>query len=719
MRSFPQDAAGRRTLLYGSTGCSLAAVSLLTIAWALTPYLHAVCGHVLDSLVSSISCSSCFARRWRPYTENIRTRSECSSHEDDCESASLTLDHDWTEKGASKPTMGLIKRLSILTLIFFMILLQFLRPNDSAYMYLSWTLPILPFADVGHDTGVDLTDSIVDHFLSKCDSLTPPSRFDWLPVNELAGFEDWYGDDNGTQLLHYDSARDCLHVSNLANRLLEPIAPAFRNNNVTVKHIILIKLESTRKDVFPLVKDNFMWKRVAYSQEDHHIPFEVEEGLGELTKNAEHLTGDYTGFEQQGQGKRVRGGLSASNAFTSASYTLKSITGTLCGITPLITDFNREYNHHIYQPCLAHIFEAFNRQITSDKKTDDFLSWPWQSVFMQSVTDDYDYQGPLLSVMGYNNTITKETLVDPGAAHFPPTSKDINYYGLPDTELKPYLRDAIQDAEKNQQRLFLTHLTGTTHHPWGLPEDFPYQDYMGPKGYGTDRRLDQYLNTIGFVDNWLGQILSVLEETGIANQTLLVLAGDHGTSLPDDGGNTPYDNPHVGNFHVPLIFSHPALPPVQIDTPVISTQILPTILDFLISSSSLSAPASKVASDLLPLYEGQSLLRPLATTSDADRAVWQFSVMNPGGSLLAVRSATASFRLVVPLVAEVEWRFTDLSSDPHELEPILTFAWLDLVSIVRRKYGSQAAEWVGEAARAAKWWVGENRRLWRWEEGDT
>jgi arylsulfatase A-like enzyme len=59
--------------------------------------------------------------------------------------------------------------------------------------------------------------------------------------------------------------------------------------------------------------------------------------------------------------------------------------------------------------------------------------------------------------------------------------------------------------------------------------------------------------------------LDVLEETGQANETLLVLIGDHGVSLPEDGNNTPYDNPHVAAFHIPLVFSHPGLPAIKVD----------------------------------------------------------------------------------------------------------------------------------------------------------
>lgn len=143
---------------------------------------------------------------------------------------------------------------------------------------------------------------------------------------------------------------------------------------------------------------------------------------------------------------------------------------------------------------------------------------------MQSVTDTYDNQGKLTPVLGYNDKQTKETIEKPSAKHFPLQSKEINYYGYADTELREYIRDAIIDAEREHKRLFLTHLTGTTHHPWGLPNN-TFEQIMGKLGK-KNVELNRYLNSLGFVDDWLETILEILKEEGVANETLLVMAGD-------------------------------------------------------------------------------------------------------------------------------------------------------------------------------------------------
>jgi arylsulfatase A-like enzyme len=240
------------------------------------------------------------------------------------------------------------------------------------------------------------------------------------------------------------------------------------------------------------------------------------------------LTGFSSGFDQpvKSGGERWKyGGLSASNAYTTGTYTLKSVVGTVCGVAPMVTDFNREFQHQFYQPCMPHILDVLNEQPGVSNQTDDFKSWPWHSMWMQSVTETYDYQEPLTPAMGFKEIITKESLTNPNASHYPPKSKEINYYGYPDTELRDYLRDAIEDAERDHKRLFISHLTGTTHHPWGIPGG-KYDELIKHEWKGRNKDVNKYLNTIGWVDKWLAEILDILAETGVADQTLLVMAGD-------------------------------------------------------------------------------------------------------------------------------------------------------------------------------------------------
>lgn len=89
------------------------------------------------------------------------------------------------------------------------------------------------------------------------------------------------------------------------------------------------------------------------------------------------------------------------------------------------------------------------------------------------------------------------------------------------------MRDMINDTLSNGDRIFLSHFTGSTHHPWGVPRKFPTEQYF-PEGslYSKHEDLNAYLNTVRYVDSWLGDVMKLLNESGIANETLIVLVGD-------------------------------------------------------------------------------------------------------------------------------------------------------------------------------------------------
>ena len=739
-KTFTSDAAASRTLLTGLTGFLIGEGFLFTVSFFSAPPIHNFTGGILHVLAWPFRwwwalvrpglepLVRHFPNRFKKQTipdsrvyERISLSDDYLDNTSEDEDSDYLLDPSFSSNVPSdrrRPTDRIVPRVAILTVIFLFIMHRLLRPWDPVYLFLSETLPLASVFEGGahRKSPVDAT-GIPPRFqyLDRASSLRPPRHFDWLPKKVAPGFEDFAS--SSLPSLHYNGADNPLHISNLDNPVLDSLEDVLKAGDVNIKHIVLLKLESTRADVFPLRRKSFMYDRIAETYKEPTIPQSVQRRLGNLTRTAEYRTGSTSGFghnDTRFGGKKAYGGLSAKNAYTTSTYTLKSLTGTLCGVTPLVADFNREWEHHIYQPCLPHVLDMLSHgsDITSD--TDDYRMWPWHSVWMQSVTEGYDNQYKLTPKLGYHDKKTKEIIESINATHYPVKSEEINYYGYADTELREYIRDAIDDAERDHKRLFLTHLTGTTHHPWGLPNN-TYDDLLGSTS-GQDNDLNHYLNAIGFVDDWLADILGILEEKGVANETLLVMAGDHGLSLPNNGGITPYDNPHVGNFQVPIVLAHPHLPPVEISAPVISSQIVPSVIDLLIESSSLTQNAAHVASDVRSLYEGQSLIRPLILEKDG-RAVWQFTVMNTGGSWLAVRSAARpEFRLVIPLVNDVEWRFSDLQKDPNELSPLSQFSLVDLAQALEEneEYGPDVLDWLYDAAYVANWWVVENWHQYRY-----
>ncbi|KAH6977560.1 sulfatase domain protein [Ilyonectria sp. MPI-CAGE-AT-0026] len=589
------------------------------------------------------------------------------------------------------------------------------RPEDSAFAFMSWTLPLLPFVDFANSSPnlASMTPVYGDCINYTWDNLTAldePISLPWLPADRpLPGFEDWYENKK-----HYSAAADPMRISNWENDLLPDLRGKLRD--VKIRHVMIVKLEGTRKDVFPIKKHDFVWNQLAKSFKNKTMMLQAQDKLATLVPTANLITGDYDdGFPHLEQ--KRRGGINFNNALTTASYTLKSLTGTLCGLSPLVVDFNVEIRHHIYQPCLPQILEAFNQlDHSSDGSMDDFPSFKWSSSFMQSVTGLFDKQDIQMPLLGFpeGNIITEQYLTGP-EPKFGPVVRPQSGGGLSEFTLEEYIRDTFATAKQKNERVFLTHLTGTTHHPFKIPSD----EEIARLAEGDESTvLSKYLDTIGYVDGWLAKLLDILEEEGVADETLLVFVGDHGLCVAESNCITPYYAPGVANLHVPLVFSHPKLPVIDVEDAVTSHQILPTILDLLVETGSLSTSESQAARDLMRNYEGQSLLRPASDFSlVTGQPNWQFTIMNPGRAMLSVRDAhQPNLRVVVPIVHDIEWRFSNLTRDPHEQATVVAFDFRRFLGKVEREHSAEAAAWVEKAAFMSRWWVEENRRRWRFHE---
>ncbi|KAJ5537250.1 hypothetical protein N7513_010436 [Penicillium frequentans] len=715
--SFHRDAASVKTLLTGLTGIFIGEILFGLIAWASTPFLYNLTGKSVSILKVTLSpLFICWKRDHQDNYEQLDVEDWEKDGNNDPESQAMLGSHK--SKGNTQFKPSLLPRVLLVSAAVYMLVLRVFRPSDDAYGFLSQTVIITPFEkSPGADsTSVVIPDLPGDYsWLYNHTALGEAPKFDWLPLEEVAGFRDWYKGANGTQRQHYDPALDPLHISNLDRDIIESLRDTLSGGNVSIKHVLLVKLESTRADVFPVRKESYLGDLIRDAHSDKKIPDEVVKRLANLTPNAERFTGVQSGFDNDNKEFQPYGGIFATNAYTGDTFTLKSILASVCGIAPLVVDFNREYLHHIYEPCMPHILNALNMMpnVTKEVKQDDFKTWPWHSLFMQSITDNYDNQNYLLPALGFDEKITDETITEDSKTKKGPRPQKFNFWGYPEHELRGYLSQAVLDAETKQERLFITHLTGQTHYPWDMPVGEKYEKFMPTSIFNHNDRIARYLNTLGVADRWLGEILEVLEETGVIDETLIVMVGDHGLSIIEDGGATPYDNPHVSNFHVPLVFSHPQLPPINVDGRVTSMQILPTILDLLVESGSVDEAATHAIEDLLPLYEGQSIIRDLVPEKDG-RQDWQFAVMNTGGTWLALRSASKPYRLVIPLVQDVEWRFTDVDIDPHELHTLQSFSLIPLLEDVARVHSDEAVEWIKEAAHVTQWWVSENWRRYEY-----
>ncbi|OAX79570.1 hypothetical protein ACJ72_06113 [Emergomyces africanus] len=471
----------------------------------------------------------------------------------------------------------------------------------------------------------------------------------WIPDALPAGFERWdkkklaLAAENNTMdntprkdscdlpagIHYYNPVADPLRITNLNFEPYEKLRRALKD--VLISHVVLVTMESSRKDMFPIKQGSHLHQQILRSYKQGEKDKElVDEKLSQLTRVAEQVTGEsfYSSPGMQpellpgvwkDQSAPGMGGINVVGAVTGSTLSFKSVIGSHCGIGPLAVDFLEEVKGNLYQPCIPQILELFNREkktFPKNKVNEALLDYrasvhrrEWESVFVQSITDRYDRQDVLNKHMSFGQSFVRENLENSSSKYNPPKSPELNYFGYAEREVKPFLRDLISETIANNKRLFLSHFTSSTHHPWAIPHDVEPVEYMGPEG--SHEHMNSFLNVVRYDDVWLGELLGLLDEHGIANETLVVMVGDHGQAFEEDSDRTgTYENPHISNFRVPLVFRHPHLPRIQVHANASSMSILPTILDLLVSTKSLDAIDTAAASDLMHDYEAQSLLRP-------------------------------------------------------------------------------------------------------------
>jgi arylsulfatase A-like enzyme len=128
----------------------------------------------------------------------------------------------------------------------------------------------------------------------------------------------------------------------------------------------------------------------------------------------------------------------------------------------------------------------------------------------------------------------------------------------------------------------------------------PHWPYAPPFPYSSKYRDRPYDGEIAYADAQLGRLLDVLRNDGRWDETLVIVAGDHGEGLYDHNERYHSTLIYESTQHVPLIVRAPGATVGRIAEPVTLADLMPTVLDL----TGVEGPTALRGISLRPALEG-------------------------------------------------------------------------------------------------------------------
>ena len=160
-----------------------------------------------------------------------------------------------------------------------------------------------------------------------------------------------------------------------------------------------------------------------------------------------------------------------------------------------------------------------------------------------------------------------------------------------------------------------------------------------------------YYGAISFFDDQLGVILDTLQETGLAENTVVIVCSDHGEMLGERGLWYKM-NFLEGGSRVPLIVSAPGFAPRAVDASVSLIDLFPTLLDLAGIEPELGAP-----------IDGRSLVPHLEGAQGHDEVLGEYLGEGALAPIVMIRRGRWKF---IHSPADPDQLY-DLANDPDEL----------------------------------------------------
>ena len=235
-------------------------------------------------------------------------------------------------------------------------------------------------------------------------------------------------------------------------------------------------------------------------------------------------------------------------------------------------------------------------------------------------------------------------------------------------EVETALRLAPEDRHQNLWQAMYSRLDEEQKRAWDEAYRARSEELLRLNPQGDDltrwkyqQYIKDYLRCVASVDENVGRVLDFLEESGLADNTVVVCTSDQGFYLGEHGW---FDKRFMyeESLRMPLIVRYPAeIAPRVADEMVLNLDFAPTFLDY----AGAPVPAA---------MQGQSMRALLAGRTPADwrRSVYYHYYEYPGSPLIKRHYGVRTERYkLIRFYYDIEaWELYDLEVDPREIRNV-------------------------------------------------
>lgn len=169
-----------------------------------------------------------------------------------------------------------------------------------------------------------------------------------------------------------------------------------------------------------------------------------------------------------------------------------------------------------------------------------------------------------------------------------PSFENDNFNGFGASDVQLYKTAVKRMAELKQENtpFYMQMITASSHHPFKIPKD---KQWLKLPDDIAGTQLGDYLEAVHYTDYAIGELIEMLKENDLYNDTMLVIYGDHFGLQPQD--NDPKElseklgityHERISRFNIPLIIRVPGDAPRQvIKTAGGQVDIMPTVANLL------------------------------------------------------------------------------------------------------------------------------------------